>query len=327
MIFARAFAASFLAACLLATGAACAQTYPDRPITMLVPFPPGGATDAIARIIQHSMEESLGQPIVIENVGGAGGMIAAARAARAAPDGYTIMIHQVALAAGVSLYPNLTFDAIKDFATIGLINTAASTLAAPPSLPPKNFDELLRWTKEPGRTVKIGHPGVGSYGHLAGVLIAQELGLKVTQVPYRGAGPALVDLLAGQVDLSSISAVVAGPLVKAGKLKAYAIIGRKRFAGLPDLPTLGELGYKKLDIDFWHMLLAPAGTSRPIVDRLNTALRAALADAKVQKTFADGGMESFPPGEETPEAAHALLKREIELWGEVIRANHIAAAQ
>jgi tripartite-type tricarboxylate transporter receptor subunit TctC len=292
-----------------------------------VPFPPGGATDAIARIIQHSMEESLGQPIVIENVGGAGGMIAAARAARAAPDGYTIMIHQVALAAGVSLYPNLTFDAIKDFATIGLINTAASTLAAPPSLPPKNFDELLRWTKESGRTVKIGHPGVGSYGHLAGVLIAQELGLKVTQVPYRGAGPALVDLLAGQVDLGSISAVVAGPLVKAGKLKAYAIIGRKRFAGLPDLPTLGELGYKKLDIDFWHMLLAPAGTPRPIVDKLNTALRAALADAKVQKTFADGGMELFPPGEETPEAAHALLKREIELWGEAIRANHIAAAQ
>jgi tripartite-type tricarboxylate transporter receptor subunit TctC len=327
MIFARAFAASFLAACLLATGAACAQTYPDRPITMLVPFPPGGATDAIARIIQHSMEESLGQPIVIENVGGAGGMIAAARAARAAPDGYTIMIHQVALAAGVSLYPNLTFDAVKDFATIGLINTAASTLAAPPSLPPKNFDELLRWTKESGRTVKIGHPGVGSYGHLAGVLIAQELGLKVTQVPYRGAGPALVDLLAGQVDLGSISAVVAGPLVKAGKLKAYAIIGRKRFAGLPDLPTLGELGYKKLDIDFWHMLLAPAGTPRPIVDKLNTALRAALADAKVQKTFADGGMELFPPGEETPEAAHALLKREIELWGEAIRANHIAAAQ
>ena len=321
MIFARAFAASFLAAYLLATGAACAQTYPDRPITMLVPFPPGGATDAIARIIQHSMEESLRQPIVIENVGGAGGMIAAA------PDGYTIMIHQVALAAGVSLYPNLTFDAVKDFATIGLINTAASTLAAPPSLPPKNFDELLRWTKEPGRTVKIGHPGVGSYGHLAGVLIAQELGLKVTQVPYRGAGPALVDLLAGQVDLSSISAVVAGPLVKAGKLKAYAIIGRKRFAGLPDLPTLGELGYKKLDFDFWHMLLAPAGTPRPIVDKLNSALRAALADAKVQKTFADGGMEPFPQDEETPEAARALLKREIELWGEVIRANHIAAAQ
>lgn len=325
MIFARALAAALLAACLLASGAASAQTYPNRPITMLIPFPPGGATDAIARIIQDSMQKSLGQTIVAENVGGAGGMIAATRAARATPDGYTIMIHQVALAAGMSLYPNLTFDAEKDFVTIGLINTIASALAAPTTLPPNNFKELLRWMKEPGRNVKIGHPGVGSYGHLAGVLFAQELGVKATQVPYRGAGPALVDLLAGQVDLESQSTVVSGPLVKAGKLKAYAIIGRKRFAGLPDLPTLGELGYKKLDIDFWHMLLAPAGTPRPIVDRLNSALRAALADAKVQKTFADGGMDLFPPEEETPEAASALLKREIKLWGEVIRANQIAA--
>jgi tripartite-type tricarboxylate transporter receptor subunit TctC len=329
MIFARALAASILApglllVCLLASGAASSQTYPDRPITMLVPFAPGGATDAIARIIQNSMEKSLGQPIVIENIGGAGGMIAAARAARADPDGYTILIHQVALAAGMSMYPNHTFDAEKDFVTIGLINTAASTLAGRPTLPPDNFNELLRWMKEPGQSIKIGHPGVGSFGHLSGVLVAQELGVKVTQVPYRGAGPALVDLLAGQVDLGAQSAVVAGPLVTAGKLKAYAIIGRKRFAGLPDLKTMGELGYKKLDIDFWHMLLAPAGTPRPIVDRLNTALRAALADAKVDKTFADGGMDLFPPEEETPEAASALLKREIALWSDVIRDNHIA---
>jgi tripartite-type tricarboxylate transporter receptor subunit TctC len=318
-------AAALLAACLLATGAASAQTYPNRPITMLVPFPPGGATDAIARIIQDSMQKLLGQTIVVENVGGAGGMIAAARAARADADGYTILIHQVALAAGMTLYQNLTFDAEKDFVTIGLINTIASTLAAPAMLPPKDFNELLRWTKEPGRSIKIGHPGVGSYGHLAGVLVAQELGVKVTQVPYRGAGPALVDLLSGQVDLESQSTVVSGPLVKAGKLKAYAIIGRKRFAGLPDLPTLGELGYKKLDIDFWHMLLAPAGTPRLIVEKLNTALRAALADAKVLKTFADGGMDLYAPEEETPEVASALLKREIKLWGDVIRANHITA--
>ena len=274
--------------------------------------------------MQNSMEKSLGQPIVIENIGGAGGMIAAAKAARADPDGYTILIHQVGLAAGVSMYPNLTFDAEKDFVTIGLINTAASTLSGRPTLPANNFSELLRWMKEPGQNIKIGHPGVGSYGHLAGVLVAQELGVKVTQVAYRGAGPALVDLMAGEVDLAAQSTVASGPLVEAGKLKAYAIIGRKRFAGLPDLPTMGELGYKKLDIDFWHMLLAPAGTPRPIIDKLNTALRAALADAKVDKTFADGGMDLFAPGEETPEAASALLKREIKLWGEVIRDNHIA---
>ena len=321
----RALAAAIFAAYFLATGAAAAQTYPDRPITMLVAFPPGGADDAIARIIQDPFQKALGQPIVIENVGGAGGMIAAARAARAAPDGYTILQHQDALAAGMALYPDRTFDAEKDFVTIGLINTAAGTLAGRPTLPPNNFDELLRWMKQPGQNIKFGHPGVGSYGHLVDVLAMQELGVKVTQVPYRGAGPALVDLLGGQVDLSIISAVVAGPLVSSGKMKAYAVIGRKRFAGLPELPTFGELGFKKLDIDFWHMLLAPAGTPRPIVDKLNAALRAALADPKAQKLFADGGMDEYPADEETPEAAAVLLKREIALWGNVVRDNHLTA--
>jgi tripartite-type tricarboxylate transporter receptor subunit TctC len=324
MNFMRALAASIFSACILA-GSALAQTYPDRPVTMLVAFPPGGVDDATARIIQEPMQKALGQPIVIQNLGGAGGMIAAAKAARAEPDGYTILLHQDALAAGMTLYPNRTFDAEKDFAPIGLINTAAITLAARPTLPPNNFDELLRWMKEPGQSIRVGHPGVGSFGHLADVLAMQELGVKVTQVPYRGAGPALVDLLGGQVDLGPISAVVAGPLVNAGKLKAYAIIGRKRFAALSSLPTMGELGYKKLNIDFWHMLLAPAGTPRPIVDKLNSALRAALADPKLDKTFADGGMDLYPQDEETPEAASALLKREIKLWGDVIRANHIAA--
>ena len=325
MAFARALAATILAACVWPGGPAATQTYPTRPITMLVPFAPGGATDAIARIIQDSMAKSLGQTIVVENVAGAGGMICAARAARAEPDGYTIMIHQVALAAGVTMYKDLSFDAEKDFATIGLINNAASTLAASPNLPPNSMPELLSWIKEPGRIAKIGHPGVGSFGHLAGVLAAQELGITATQIAYRGAGPAMVDLLSGQVDLESQSAVVASPLVKTGKIKAYAIIGRKRFPGLPDLPTMGELGYKKLDLDFWHMLLAPAATPRPVIDKLNAALHVALADARVLKTFTDGGMDLFGPDEQTPEAAKALLSREIKMWGEVIRANKIAA--
>jgi tripartite-type tricarboxylate transporter receptor subunit TctC len=323
MIFARALAA-LLATCL-ATGAASAQTYPDRSVTMIVAFPPGGADDATARFIQDAMQKALGQPIVIENIGGAGGMIAAAKAAHAAPDGYTILLHQNALAAGMTLYPDRTFDAEKDFVTIGLVNTTINTLAGRPTLPPNNFDELLHWMKQPGQTIKVGHPGVGSFGHLGEVLIFQELGVKVIQVPYRGAGPALIDLLAGQVDLGPISAVVAQPLINGGKLKAYAVIGSKRFAGLPQLKTMGELGYKNLDIDFWHMLLAPAGTPRPIVDKLNTALRAALADAKVRKNFSEGGMDEYPPDQETPEAASALLTREIKLWGEVIRANHLVA--
>lgn len=311
----------------LVPGFAWAQTYPNKPITLICPYPPGGATDAISRIIQEAMSQNLGQQLVIENVGGAGGMIAATKAARAAPDGYTILIHQVALAAGMTMYQNLTFNAEKDFIPIGLINTAASAWAARADLPPKTMDELVKWMKTPGQNVKVAHPGVGSFGHLAGVLVAQELGATVTQVPYRGAGPALNDLLAGQVDMSSQSAVQSGPLIKAGKLKAYAIIGRTRFAGLPDLPTMGELGYKKLDLDFWHMLLAPAGTPRPIIDRLNAALRHAMADARVSKTFAEGGMDPFPAAQMTPEAAAELLKRELKLWGDVIRANNITAAQ
>ena len=304
-----------------------AQIYPGRPITMVVPYPPGGATDAIARIMQDSMSQSLGQQVIIENIGGAGGMIAAARAARAAPDGYTVLLHQVAMAAGMTLYSNLTFDIEKDFVAVGLINTAASTLAARPTLPPNTIGELVRWIREPGRNAKVAHPGVGSFGHLAGVLVANELGATATHVPYRGAGPALNDLLGGQVDLGSLSAVQTAPLIKAGKLKAYAIIGRSRFAGLPDLPTMGEVGYKKLDLDFWHMLFAPAGTPRPIVDQLNGALRRAFADDKVRKTFEDGGMDLFPPEEQTPEAASALLKRELKLWGDVIRANNISGQE
>jgi tripartite-type tricarboxylate transporter receptor subunit TctC len=262
MIFVRALTVALLTTCTLATGAASPQTYPNRPVTMIVAFPPGGADDATARILQDPMQKALGQPIVIENVGGAGGMIAAAKAARAEPDGYTILLHQDALAAGMTLYPDHTFDAEKDFVPIGLVNATAITLAGRPSLPPNKFDELLRWMKEPGQTIRVGHPGVGSFGHLVEVLMFQELGVKVTQVPYRGAGPALVDLLAGQVDLGPISAVVATPLVNSEKLKTYALISRKPFAGLPQLKTMGQLGSKSISgICFWRLLARHARLS------------------------------------------------------------------
>ncbi|HEY2185085.1 MAG TPA: tripartite tricarboxylate transporter substrate-binding protein, partial [Xanthobacteraceae bacterium] len=196
MAVARALMAPLLA-CILAAGSASAQTYPNRPITLIVPFPPGGVTDAIARIIQDSMTQSLGQQIVIENIGGAGGMIAAGRAARAEPDGYTLLLHQVALAAGMTLHSNLGVDAEKDFVAIGLINDAATILVARPNLPPNTMADLVRWMKEPGQNAKIAHPGIGSFGHLCGVLFVREIEAKADQIPYRGAGPALNDLLAG----------------------------------------------------------------------------------------------------------------------------------
>src|SRR5262249_27353012 len=241
-MFARAFAAAILAASLL-TIPASAQTYPSRPVTMLVAFPPGGVDDTVARMIHPALEKALGQPVVVENLGGAGGMIAAAKAAHAQPDGSTILLHQDSLAAGMTLYPNLSFDAVKDFVPIGLINTAPTTLAGRPDLPPNSIDELLAWMKQSGQNVKFGHPGVGSFGHLADSLLCQELGWKVTQIPYRGAGPALVDLLAGQVDLSIIGGVVAAPLVQSGQLQASPTIGRKPDYRPPHLNALAQPRY------------------------------------------------------------------------------------
>jgi tripartite-type tricarboxylate transporter receptor subunit TctC len=318
----RACLISLIAALAWAT-AAWAQDYPNRPVTLIVAFPPGGADDATARILQDPFQKALGQPVIIENVAGAGGTLAAAKAAKAAPDGYTILLHQNSLAAAMTLYPKRTFEA-ENFVPIGLVNTAAGVLAGRGDLPPNNFDELLKWIKTPGLIIKFGHPGVGSWGHLAGVLITQELGMTVTQIPYRGAGPALVDLLGGQMDLSVQSAIADAALMRDKKLKGYAIVGKKQFAGLPGLKTLGELGYQKLHFDFWHGLFAPAGTPRPIIEKLNAALRTAMGDERLLKTYAEGGMDRYPPEEMTPEAAAALLKHEVVLWGDVIRTNHIS---
>src|SRR5581483_8919479 len=178
---------------LVFAGSASAQTYPARPVTIVVPFPAGGATDAIARILVDSMSQKLGQTVIVEDVGGAGGMIGAARVARAAPAGYTLLLHQVAIAAGMSLYPKLAFDAEKDLAPIGIVNVSSSTMAARNTLPPNNLPELVAWMKQPGQIAKVAHAGVGSFGHLCGVLFAQEIGAQAAQIPYRGGGPALND--------------------------------------------------------------------------------------------------------------------------------------
>jgi tripartite-type tricarboxylate transporter receptor subunit TctC len=324
MTYARAIAPLFAAALTLTASAASAQTYPNRPITFVVPFAAGGATDAIARILNDSLTQTLGQQVVIETVGGAGGMIGAARVARAAPDGYTILLHQVGLAAGMTLYPNPTFDAEKDLIGIGLVNTSSSVITGRKALPPNTMAELVKWMKENPNS-KVAHAGVGAFGHLCGVLFVRDVGATADQIPYRGGGPALNDLVAGHADLSCLSAAVIEPQVKGGNLKAYGIIGKTRFAGLPDVPTLVELGYKNLDLDFWHILFAPAGTPRPIIDRLNAALRQALTDPKVKDAFTKAGMELYPAGQDTPDIATAMLKSEVKRWGDVIRANKITA--
>jgi tripartite-type tricarboxylate transporter receptor subunit TctC len=316
-----------LALAALIPCAASAQSYPARPITLIVPFPAGGATDAIARILQDSMSEALGQQIVIEDVGGAGGMIGAARVARAMPDGYTLLLHQVALAAGMTLYQKLAFEAEKDFAPIGIVNVSSSTIAARSSMPANTLSELAAWMKEPNQNAKMAHSGVGSFGHLCGVLFAQEVGAPATQVPYRGGGPSLNDLVAGHADLSCLSAAIVAPLVKSGNLKVYGIVGRNPYPGLRGVPTMSQAGYKNMDLDFWHILFAPAGTPQPIIDKLNAALRHALTDPRVVKLFTESGMELYPADQWTPAAASAMLKSEIKRWGDVVRANHIQMAQ
>lgn len=316
--------ASFALAVLLALpAAASAQNYPNRPITLIVPFAAGGATDSIARILSEPLSQDLGQQIVIETVGGAGGMIGSARAARAAPDGYTILLHQVGLAAGMTLYPNPSFDAVKDLTGIGLVNTSSSVIAGRKALAPNNLAELVKWMKD--NTAKVAHAGVGAFGHLCGVMFVQEVGAKADQIPYRGGGPALNDMVAGHADLSCLSSAVIEPQVKGGNLKAYAIVGKNRFAGLPEVPTLVEAGYKNLDLDFWHILFAPSGTPRPIIERLNASLRKTLADERVKAAFIKAGMELYPVDRLTPEIATDMLKSEVKRWGEVIRANNITA--
>jgi tripartite-type tricarboxylate transporter receptor subunit TctC len=252
-------------------------------------------------------------------------MIGSARVARAAPDGYTILLHQVGLAAGMTLYPNPSFDAEKDLTGIGIVNTSASTITGRKTLSPNTMSELVRWMKEPGRNAKVAHAGVGAFGHLCGVLFVNEVGANGDQIPYRGGGPALNDLVAGHADISCLSAAVVAPQVQAGNLKVYAIVDKKRYAGLPDTPTMGEAGYKNMDLVFWHILFAPAGTPRPIIDRLNLALRHALADPKVKEAFDKNAMDLYPADQETPEIATAMLKSEIKRWGDVIRANKITA--
>ena len=294
---------------------AVAQDYPTRPITMIVPYPPGGATDTIARIIQDSMSQKLGQQIIIENIGGAGGMIAAGRAVHAAPDGYTIMLHQVALAAGPAMYPKLAFDVEKDFVTIGLVNTAGTALAARGDLPPNNINELIRWLKEPGRNTKMAHAGVGSFGHLAGVLVAEELGVTVTQVPYRGAGPALNDLIPGRVDVMFNNTGAVLPLIAGGKLRALGVTSQKRLAELPDVPPISEAGVPGFDVTGWYALFVPARTPEPVIRKMHADTVKAVTDPDTKAKLEQLGVGVVGS---SPEELRAFLAAEMAKWGTII---------
>lgn len=286
--------------------------YPQRPITLIAATAAGGPGDTAARLIAEKMTPILGQQVVVENVSGAGGILGAQRVARAEPDGYTLLLHQTGLAVAPAINPNLTFDVRKDFVTVGLVNTSYFFLIGRETLPPKNFPELLLWMKN--NPAKIAHPGVGSLGHLTTLLFANHAGAKTDLVAYRGIGPALNDVLGGHVDLLWPGAVAAAPLLKAGKVKGYAFGGKTRSKLAPDVPSVVELNAPELVTPFWHALFAPAATPRPIVQKLNAALRQVLADPQLLKIYDETGVEAFPSDMLTLEASQAFFESEIERW-------------
>ncbi|MGC2776292.1 MAG: tripartite tricarboxylate transporter substrate-binding protein, partial [Bradyrhizobium sp.] len=304
-----------------AQGLAHGQAYPQRPITLIAATAPGGPGDTAARVIAGRMSAILGQQIVIENVPGAGGVTGAARVARAEPDGYTLLIHQTGITIAPALYPKLPFSVEKDFTAVGLVNTSYSFLVGRSSLPANSLRALADWMKD--RPAKFAHPGNGTLGHLTTVLFAKSMGVAIDAVPYRGIGPAMNDILGGHVDLLWAGAASAAPLIKAGTIKAYAFGTTKRSPLAPDVPSAGELGYPEVDIPFWHALFAPAATPKPIIDKLNAALRETLADPDVVKAYAQSGVEAFPPDQRTPDAANAVVRSELERWTKIIHENKI----
>jgi tripartite-type tricarboxylate transporter receptor subunit TctC len=300
-----------------------AQTFPSRAITIVVPYAPGGAADETARIIGEAMARILRQHVVIENVSGGSAVIGTGRVVRAAPDGYTLLVHQLALAANVSLLPKTSFNVEKDLAAVGLINYSPMLVVGRKSLPADSISELAAWLKQPGRQARVANAGTGSSSHLCGVLFAQSVGAAVDIIPYRGAAPSLVDLIAGHVDLYCTPAGIAAEHVKAGNVKAFGVASKERLDEFPGIPSLVRSGFAELDIPFWQGMFAPAGTTAAILDKLNGALRLALSDPKVVGSFAQRDYHIFPESRQTTAAAEALLHAEIGRWREVVRANHL----
>jgi tripartite-type tricarboxylate transporter receptor subunit TctC len=316
----------FLVALVLATFAgivgAQAQTYPSRSITLVVPFPPGGSTDTAARIMAERMRAPLGQPIVIENVGGAGGSIGVGRVARSAPDGYTFDIGQWDTHVGSIIY-KLDYDLEKDFEPIALISNNPQLMVAKNDLPASNLAELVTWmTANPG---KINFVNQNAAANVTGVLFENLTKQKVQFIPYRGAGPAMTDLISGTVDLLVVQGAVALPQIRAGKIKAVANLSAQRSASMPDIATADETGVPGLYMSGWFGFFAPKGTPKDVIAKLNAATVEALADPAIQKRFTELGLDVAPREQQTPEGLAAFQKAEIDKWWPIIKSADFGA--
>jgi tripartite-type tricarboxylate transporter receptor subunit TctC len=313
----------------LATGAAAlpavsriarAQAYPSRPITMVVPYPPGGATDAIARSLIERMRVTLGQPIIIENVAGAGGTVGVGRAARSAPDGYTLSIGQWNTHVGNGAAYALSYDLLNDLEPVSLIATQPFIFLAKKSMQADDLKSLIAWLKANPDKATQGHAGLGGLSHVAGLLLQKETGTRFQSVPYRGSAPAMQDLVAGHIDILITDVSTALPQVRAGSIKAYAVTDKSRIAAAPDIPTVDEAGLPGFYLAFWHGLWVPKGTPKDVIAKLDAAIVDALADANVMARLAGVGQEIFPRDQQTPEALRSFQRAEIEKWWPVIKA-------
>ena len=309
---------------LLWSLAGFSQDYPTKNVAIVVPYPAGGPTDQLARLVASRFAEKLGKSFIVENVSGGGTTIGTGRVARAAPDGHTLLLHNLQISANVALYPKLPYDTEKDLAAVAFINRNPLVLIGRKSLAPTTLAELIAHMKS--TSVTMAHPGSGSSGHLATSLFAQEAQVKPVQVPYRGGAPMVQDILGNHVDLLFGTPQQLLPLVSAGQVKAYGLTARDAYPQFPGVASLAtELG-PKLEIFYWHALFAPAATPKPVIEKLNAVVQGLLDDAALVKSWADTGVTPYPPSERSPQAAQALLKSEIARWSEVVRENRIQPA-
>ncbi len=317
--------ATAIAAVSLFSTVAGAQTYPERSITMVVPFSAGGPTDTVARLVAESMSKDLGQQVLVENVGGAGGTLGAGRVADAEPDGYTILLHHIGMATSATLYRKLPFDTLNAFEYVGLVTDVPMTIVARKDFEPTDLKGLLEYTEANKDAVTVANAGIGAASHLCGMLFMSAIDTALVTVPYKGTGPAMTDLLGGQVDLMCDQTTNTTKHIQAGTIKAYAVTSPERLDVLKDLPTASEAGLPDFQIGIWHGIYAPKGTPAEAVDRLSKALQVALTDESVAARFAELGTEPSPASDGTPEALKAKLESEIARWKPVIEAAGVFA--